>query len=63
MSDSAGNGFEAIDRVAEAVELICAQRDCGHEQAFDLLREKAFQLSQTMEYTAFDVLDRIIRFD
>jgi AmiR/NasT family two-component response regulator len=63
MSDSVGSGFEAIDRVAEAVEEICAQRNCGADQAFDLLREKAFQLGQTMEYTALDVLDRVIRFD
>jgi len=60
--DPVGSG-PGSDRVAQAVEMICAQRKCGPEQAFDLLREKAFMLDQTLEFTALDVLDDIIRFD
>jgi hypothetical protein len=62
MTDSVGSGTEP-DRVAQAVEMVCAQRNCGPEQAHDLLRERAFTLGQSLEYTALDVLDHIIRFN
>ena len=32
--------------------MIRDQRNCGADQAFDLLREKALMLGQTLEYTA-----------
>jgi AmiR/NasT family two-component response regulator len=60
--DPVGSG-PGSDRVAQAVEMIRGQRNCGSDQAFDLLREKAFMLGQTLEYTALDVLDDLIRFD
>lgn len=51
------------DRVTQAMVLVCEQRGCPPDQAFDLLREKAFLLGQTLEHTALDVLDDIIRFE
>jgi hypothetical protein len=62
MADPVRNGPEP-DRTAQAVEMICAQRNCGPDQALDLLREKALMLGQSLEYTALDVLDHIIRFN
>ena len=59
----AGNGGPQSDRVLQAQGMISVQRGCGMDEAFDLLREKAFVLGQTLEYTALDVLDHIIRFD
>jgi len=43
--------------------MISVQAGCTLAEAFDLLRERAVQLGQTLEHTALDTLDRIIRFD
>jgi len=51
------------DRVTQAMELICTHVGCGPDKAFDLLRERALLLGQTLEYTSLDVLDHVIRFD
>jgi hypothetical protein len=45
------------------MELICTHVGCGPDKAFDLLRERALLLGQTLEYTSLDVLDHVIRFD
>ena len=62
MADRPMHGPQS-DRVAQAMVMICEQRGCPPDRAFDLLREKAFMLGQTLEYTALDVLDNIISFD
>jgi hypothetical protein len=51
------------DRIAQAIEVIRSQVQCGPDRAFDLLRDRALLLDQTLEYTALDVLDNIVRFD
>lgn len=63
VANAVGNGGPQSPRVAQATAVICTQAQCGPDQAFDLLRDKAFLLGQTLEYTALDVLDYIIRFD
>jgi hypothetical protein len=51
------------DRVAQAIEVIRSQVHCAPGRAFDLLHERALLLGQTLEHTALDVLDNIVRFD
>jgi hypothetical protein len=51
------------DRITQAIEVIRSQVRCGPDRAFDLLRERALLLDQTLEHTALDVLDEILRFD
>jgi hypothetical protein len=51
------------DRIAQAIEVIRSQVQCAPDRALDLLRERALPLDQTLEYTALDVLDNIVRFD
>jgi hypothetical protein len=36
---------------------------CASDRAFDVLRERALLRDQTLEYTALNVLDDIVRFD
>jgi len=50
-------------RVQQAIGMISVQADCTIADAFDLLRERAFALEQTLEHTALDVIERKIRFD
>jgi len=51
------------DRITQAIEVIRNQVHCGPDRAFDLLRERALLLGQSLEDTALDVLDNIVRFD
>jgi hypothetical protein len=50
-------------RVAQATGIISVQAHCAVEAAFDLLRERAFTLGQTLDVTALDVVDHVIRFE
>ena len=51
------------DRVSQATGMISVQALCDVREAFDLLRERAFVLNQTLELTALDVIDGEVRFD
>jgi AmiR/NasT family two-component response regulator len=51
------------DRVSQATGIISVQAGCTLAEAFDLLRERAFALGQTLELTALDVIDGVLRFD
>jgi hypothetical protein len=51
------------DRVSEAMGMIAAQARCGFDHAGRLLANRADALLQSLEHTALDVLDGIIRFD
>jgi hypothetical protein len=62
MPDPVGSGPEG-DRIAQAVEMIRSQRECGPDEAYDLLREKAFLLWADDGIHRARVLDHIIRFD
>ena len=50
-------------RVAAADEMIAAQAGCDMDEALQLLIVRTKSLGQSMEITALDVLDGIIRFD
>jgi hypothetical protein len=50
-------------RVLQATGIVSVQAKCDVGVAFDLLRERAFALDQTLEVTALDVIDGEIRFD
>jgi hypothetical protein len=50
-------------RVLQATGMISVQAHCTVAAAFDLLRERAFELDQTLEVTAIDVIDRVLRFE
>jgi AmiR/NasT family two-component response regulator len=51
------------DRVSQATAMISAQAGCDLADAFDLLRERAFTMGQSLEITALDVIDGVIHFD
>jgi AmiR/NasT family two-component response regulator len=51
------------DRVAHATGVISVQAGCTLPEAFDLLRARAVKVGQTLEHTALDVIDHIIRFE
>ena len=50
-------------RVSQATGIISVQAGCTLAEALDLLRERAIRLGQTLEMTALDVIDGVIRFD
>jgi hypothetical protein len=50
-------------RALQATGMISVQAACTLVEAFDLLRERALALDQTLEVTALDVIDGEIRFD
>ncbi len=50
-------------RVAQATGIVSVQAHCAVEAAFDLLRERAFMLGQTLDVIALDVIDHVIRFE
>ena len=50
------------DRVSQATGMISVQAECSLAAAFDLLRERAFADEQSLQDTALDVIDGIIRF-
>jgi AmiR/NasT family two-component response regulator len=62
MADPPATGPQS-DRVSQATGMISVQAGCTLAEAFDLLRERAVDLGQTLEHTALDTLDHIIRFD
>jgi AmiR/NasT family two-component response regulator len=62
MADPPRSGPQS-DRVSQATGMISVQGGCSLAEAFDMLRERAFALGQTLEFTALDVIDGEIRFD
>jgi hypothetical protein len=51
------------NRVAQATGMISAQAGCDIDEALQLLIVRAEALGQSIEETALDVLDGVIRFD
>ena len=51
------------NRVHQATGMICAQVGCGVSEAFDRLKLRSAARGQTLDETALDVLDGVIRFD
>ena len=49
--------------VHQAAGMIAVQANCDVEEAFGRLAIRAAAMGQTVEDTALDVLDRLIRFD
>jgi hypothetical protein len=49
--------------VAHATGVIARDGDCELMEAFDRLQALAIELGQSLEHTALDVLDGVIRFD
>jgi hypothetical protein len=49
--------------VRQAIEMIAAQINCDLEEALARLKIRAEAMGQTLEHTALDVLDRVIRFE
>lgn len=50
-------------RVSQATGMVSVQATCSIPEAFNLLRERAFALDQSLEHTALDVIDGFVRFD
>jgi hypothetical protein len=50
-------------RVHQATGMISAQVHCGTGEALDRLKIRSAARGQTLDETARDVLDRVIRFD
>jgi hypothetical protein len=48
--------------VAHASGVIARECDCCPIEAFDRLQARARELGQTLEHTALDVLDGVLRF-
>ena len=51
------------NRVHQATGMIAAQVHCDTSEALDRLKIRSAARGQTLEETADDVLDRVIRFD
>jgi hypothetical protein len=49
--------------VHQAMGMIAVQVDCDVDEALARLKIRADAMGQTLEHTALDVLDRVIRFD
>jgi hypothetical protein len=49
--------------INDVVGIIAVQAKCDTTEAFDRLRGRAAELGQTIEHTALDVFDDVIRFD
>jgi hypothetical protein len=49
--------------VHQAMGMIAAQLDCDVDEALARMKIRADAMGQTLEHTALDVLDRVIRFD
>jgi hypothetical protein len=49
--------------VHQATGMIAAQVDCSMGEALNRLRIRAAATGQSLEHTALDVLDGVIRFD
>ncbi len=48
--------------VHQATGIVAAQLGCNIDEAFNRLSIRAAALNQSMELTALDVIDRVIRF-
>jgi hypothetical protein len=48
--------------VHQATGMVAAQVGCGIDEAFNRLTIRAAALNQSLELTALDVIDRVIRF-
>jgi len=48
--------------VHQATGMVAAQADCDISEAFNRLKIRSAALGQTVDETALDVLDRVIRF-
>ena len=62
MADNPTNGARSA-RVLQATGMISVQAGCDVDEALTLLQERALATGQTLEHTALDVIDGIIRFD
>jgi hypothetical protein len=51
------------EHVHQATGMIAAQVDCSIGEALDRMRIRAAATGQSLEHTALDVLDGVIRFD
>jgi hypothetical protein len=51
------------EHVHQATGMIAAQVDCSVGEALDRMRIRAAATGQSLEHTALDVLDGVIRFD
>jgi hypothetical protein len=49
--------------VSQATGMVATQVACGLIEAFDRLKIRANAMGQTLEDTALDVIDGVIRFD
>jgi hypothetical protein len=49
--------------VNEATGIVAVQADCCIIEAFDRLTIRADSIGQTLEHTALDVIDHVLRFD
>jgi hypothetical protein len=58
-----GEGDRLSEVVTRAANLVIAQAGCGKVEAVDRLVDQAAELGQSLEHTALDVLDGVIRFD
>ena len=61
MPDRSTNGHPD-DYIHQATAIVSVQADCDLIEAFDKLRERALATGQSIEDTALDVLDGLIRF-
>ena len=51
------------DQVHQATGMVAAQAECDMSEALNRLRIRAMAMGQSLEATALDVLDGLIRFD
>ena len=62
MPDRRKRGYLS-DKVHQATRMVSAQADCEMSEALNRLRIRAMAMGQSLEATALDVLDGLIRFD
>ncbi|MDQ1447716.1 MAG: hypothetical protein QOC79_687 [Actinomycetota bacterium] len=62
MSDWASDQSHSV-AVHQATGMVAAQADCDISEAFNRLKIRSAALGQTLDETALDVLDGVIRFN
>lgn len=62
MEDQCSDHHHLSDHVHQATAMIAVQVDCSLVEAFARLRIRARAMDQTLELTALDVIDGVIRF-
>ena len=62
MPDRPKNSYLS-DRVHQATGMVAAQAQCDMSEALNRLRIRAMAMGRSLEATALDVLDGLIRFD